>query len=76
MKDEAGTAAAIARPNVTPQTEMKDEAGTAAAIARPNVTPQAQMKDEAGTAAAIGQSSGGTELLGSKASQDGTSQGR
>jgi hypothetical protein len=34
--------------------------------------PATEMKDEAGTAAAIGQSSGGTEFRGSKASENGT----
>ena len=52
-KNEAGVAAAIGNPGVSPSTEMKDEAGTAAALANPGVSPSTEMKDEAGTAAAI-----------------------
>jgi hypothetical protein len=60
IKDEAGTAAAIARSSSA--TEMKDEAGTAAAIGRSNSSSATEMKDEAGTAAAIGRSSSATEM--------------
>jgi hypothetical protein len=46
------------------------EEGTAAVLpaGQPNVTPETEIKDEASIAAAVGQSSGGTELRGSKAS--------
>jgi hypothetical protein len=54
----------------------KNEAGVAAAIGNPAVSPQTGLKDEASTAAAIGQSNGGAELRGSKASDYGTSQYR
>jgi hypothetical protein len=54
------------------------EEGTSGVVParQPNVTPETEIKDEAGIAAAVGQSSGGTESRGSKASDFGTSQYR